>query len=937
MPDFPRSKLSSPNAPAPDIEDRRIWASVRAQMFGDEAVTTIDRFELRERLGAGAQGIVYRAFDPKLHREVALKYVHLRARADTNDGDRLLDEARAVARVQHPNLLAVHDAGEFQDGVWIAMELVEGTTLRRYLAQSRAEPRTLAQIFIALADGLQHAHERGLSHGDFKPDNVLLDVAPDVPRPRIVDFGLAHPRTHAVLDAPPSTGSSTDSTQRSTTRSDEHTIHLRGTPAYMAPELFAGARPDERSDQYAFCVTLYEALYGERPFSGPTRTTLARRVLAGERTEPPQRDAPAWLASVVERGLQANPEHRYASMRELQDALRRGVRQDDAPANRRWVPAVVGALTIGVGGLLVAQLRSAAPPPPTEDRCANVGIRADLLWDTDRRARVSEHFAEVQTAYREEALAKVDRALGEWQRAWKASRIELCADRLDQPELRAFRQRCLEDQAARVDGFVSALEASPGDGPSLAGAVNGATKLPTPSNCHPSPALERRFAAEQARARRGEPFAPEVAAELRAELASLRGSSDVMVTDALLQDATDFAAKVAERSTDAPSQLLLRARLLVAQLTARRGKHADALALAQDSFHAAVAQQHEQEAAELALLALWVATELTRDLATAKTWESLAAAHVAALDKPPALHAAQLEYAGVAAIVDGRSQDAITLLQEVLEIRTSTPALRDTAYRTYNNLASAYRRAGDLEKALNTTRTARAEVERVLGTLHPQTGAVYSNHGTFAINLGRYEEADGSLTKALTIKRQTLGSQHPAVGSTLVNIAHLREMQKRYDEAIAAYAEAKALYITALGPDHLRLGTLLFNEGILFTTLERYADAQANFEAFTRIQRVHHPEHHADVLVGRLNVADLRTRQGHAQDALRELEAIESVEPSTPLHPLDRANLHGALARANAALQRTDAFTKHHTEHKRICTEEYTGVDCLDASLELLH
>ena len=949
MPEYPRSTLSSPHAPAADIEDQRIWASLRVRMFGDDIITTVDRFELRGRLGAGAHGIVYRAHDPKLQREVALKYVQVRPQEGTADRERLLDEARAVASLAHPNLLAVHDAGEFRDGVWIAMELVEGGTLRRFLDQRPSDARTLLRIFIALAEGLQHAHARGISHGDFKPDNVLLDASSDPPRPRIVDFGLAQPRTHALAqsvadDAQPADaeGASTLRELRRGEESSERTIHLRGTPAYMAPELFSGASPSEQSDQYAFCVTLHEAFYGARPFSGATRTALARRVLAWRRSmlpEPPLPSPPRWLAAVIERGLSPDPRDRHASMRDLAAVLREGVRGQDG-TSRRWLPAVAGALLLVGGGLLVAQRHTSGEPATTaEAGCADAGVRADLSWDDTRRDRIAERFSARDARYRSEALAKLDGDLSRWQRQWKASRIELCVDGLGggptDEALRDFRGRCLDDQADQVEGFVAALETSAGEGEPLARAVKGASALPMPADCRPSRDLERRFRAEQARHdAASNALAPEVAATLRSELASLRGASEVVATVALLDAATELTETIERAEGGAASPLLLRARLLVAQLTARRGKHEDALGLARDAFHAAVAQQQDREAAELALLALWVVAELQRDPQAAQTWGRLAAAHIEAIGRPDVLHADRLEYAAIAAIVDGRGGEAVPLLETVLELRTAIPELRDTAYRTYNNLASAQRSTGDVEEALATMAQARAETERVLGTLHPQTGAVYNNYGTFATSLGRYAESDASLAKSLEIKRQSLGEAHPSVGSTWVSIAHLREMQKRYDDAVDAYAAAETIYTKALGPDHLRLATLRFNEAILFTTRERYEEAEASFEAFTRIQRVHHPEDHPDVLSGRINVADLRVRRGLTDQGLAELETIANTEPSTPMHPLDRANLQAALARAHAALGDHEAFARHLAEHRRICEDEYSGVDCLDASLE---
>ncbi|HEX8821716.1 MAG TPA: protein kinase, partial [Archangium sp.] len=245
---------------------------------GAEAVlergTAVGRYLVLEKLAAGGMGVVYAAYDPELDRRVALKLLRATALGlDAEEGrQHLLREAQAMARVSHPNVVPVYDVGTFDQQVFLAMELVEAQTLRQWM---QAAPRTWRQVlalFLDAGQGLAAAHAAGVVHGDFKPENLLVGTDGRI---RITDFGLAHTATPGE-DATPVTG---------------------GTPAYMAPEqLASGARANARTDQFSFCVSLYEALYGERPFAGSSVRDLSAEVLAGRvLAAPTGTRVPPWL------------------------------------------------------------------------------------------------------------------------------------------------------------------------------------------------------------------------------------------------------------------------------------------------------------------------------------------------------------------------------------------------------------------------------------------------------------------------------------------------------------------------------------------------------------------------------------------------------------------------------------------------------------------
>src|SRR5262249_21319049 len=237
-------------------------------------------------LGAGGMGVVYRAVDPRLDRPVALKLLRSELSGDEARA-RLLREAQAMARLSHPNVIVVYEVGTFGGQTFVAMELVTGQTLRDWLRAAKRPWRAVLDRFVQAGRGLAAAHAAGIVHRDFKPANVLL--AADA-RVRVLDFGLAR----AGAEAPALDASSPSPTPSSLAGEITASGALVGTPAYMAPEQRGGRRADERSDQYSFCVSLHEGLYGERPGNAP----------------PPTGDAPAWLRRAIARGLAREPSDR---------------------------------------------------------------------------------------------------------------------------------------------------------------------------------------------------------------------------------------------------------------------------------------------------------------------------------------------------------------------------------------------------------------------------------------------------------------------------------------------------------------------------------------------------------------------------------------------------------------------------------------------------
>lgn len=303
----------------------------------------IGRFIVTGELGSGGMGVVYSAHDRELDRRVALKV--LRAAAATDEERmRMLREGQAMARVTHPNVITVYEVGVEGNLVFLAEELLDAGTLGSWLdKQPRGEQDIIAK-FIAAGHGLAAAHKAGLVHRDFKPDNVLLGKDGRV---RVSDFGLAR-ALGPDDEVPAATRANMARAQMDLSRSPmsplTRTGAVMGTPMFMAPEQHLGERADERSDQFAFCVALYRALYGDWPFPGKTSVALADAVIAGRMQKPPKQIA-ARLRKILLRGLATKPEDRYPSM----DALLADLSASPSKRGRTLVFATLGAAVIAGG------------------------------------------------------------------------------------------------------------------------------------------------------------------------------------------------------------------------------------------------------------------------------------------------------------------------------------------------------------------------------------------------------------------------------------------------------------------------------------------------------------------------------------------------------------------------------------------------------------
>ncbi len=305
----------------------------------------VSRYRITGRIGAGGMGVVYRAYDPQLDREVALKLLL----ADGGDGTlgraRMLREAKTAAKIRHPNVVTVYDAGQAGGRVYIAMELIDGVTLKTWLRRPGRAWKDVLRVMLSAGEGLAAAHEVGLVHRDFKPDNVL--IGPDG-RAHVLDFGLARPSHEAEPNAA-TPGTAPTIPRDAMLQTLTQTGLTIGTPAYMAPEQHLARPTSPRSDQFSFCVATYEALYGQRPFVGESYAELSLAVIEGRATPPPRRSqVPPQVWQALRRGLSTDPEARYPELRQLLDALEAVLRPSPLRPRALIVAAVLPAVAVGV-------------------------------------------------------------------------------------------------------------------------------------------------------------------------------------------------------------------------------------------------------------------------------------------------------------------------------------------------------------------------------------------------------------------------------------------------------------------------------------------------------------------------------------------------------------------------------------------------------------
>jgi tetratricopeptide (TPR) repeat protein/tRNA A-37 threonylcarbamoyl transferase component Bud32 len=733
---------------------------------------SVARYMIVGLLGAGAMGAVYAAYDTELERKVALKLLH---GADGADAERLRArvraEAQAMARLAHANVIRVYEIGAHDARLFIAMELVDGTTLSRWLRAAPRGWRAIVAVLRAAGRGLVAAHEAGIVHRDFKPDNVLVARDGQV---FVTDFGLARPVTAAPAGPAADLGGA-GAPDRTRTGA------LVGTPLYMAPEQLVGERADERSDQFSFCVTLHEALYGEHPFIGRTIGELRELLLRGHlptATATAATRVPTWLRRVLARGLAADPATRYPSMRALVAALG----QDPARRwRRRWMAGLGLAL---VAGLVLGPRFFGARAGGA--LCAGAERRLAGIWDDARRAEVERAFRATGAPGAEVSWRGVARALDDAGAAWVGARVEACrATRVtgeQSEDLLDRRMACLDGELAQLAAFVDLLARA--DAKLVAGAPAASRRLDPVSDCS-----ARAVRAGPARA--AEPARAAREAELTADLARAKAL--------LLAERTDEAAArvdavAAAADADGLRAIHAEASYWSGVLRLRQGRVDDAAATVERAAEEAMALGRDDQAARALTFLGFVEGSHRNRFAEAERALRLARAAIDRLGGDDELLARLLRTEGSAAATAGRADDGVRDLRSAVELIRRT-GLRGTIVEaeTLASLGRALIIAGRKGEALEPLAAAVRLDEQLFGPDSAILADTLIQVGAAQNDLGRREEALATLRRALELRERARGEGHATVVEALVYVGDALVGLGRWAEAATALERAVEL------------------------------------------------------------------------------------------------------------------------------------------------
>jgi eukaryotic-like serine/threonine-protein kinase len=799
--------------PGDPIDAALTRASARRKLFGaGDAPPRIGRYVIERRIGSGTMGVVYAAHDPQLDRKVAIKLLHASGEGDAV-ASRLEREAQTLARLRHPNVVAAYDLGTWQGQVFLAMEHVEGTTLRAWLVARPRSWRAVVEIFVAAARGLAAAHRAGIVHRDFKPDNVLVGVDGDV---RVVDFGLA--RSGAVAGETPG---------------------FAGTPAYAAPECLDGRAADARADQYSFFVSLHEALFGARP--------------ASDGAPPPSRGLPSRVRRILTRGLAADPAARFPSMDDVVAAL---VRDPAASLRRAGAAAVLAAIAVvATYGLTRGGSR------PATDPCAGAAARLSGVWDDEARARVAQGFRATGVPFAEEAYGLVAAGLDAYTSQWVAAHTDACrATQItgeQSAELFDTRMACLSAHLRTVDELVDKLARPDADLVRRAGEV--VHQLPYLPACADLRALRERVPP---------PTDPKTAAAVealrgryaRAEAAWLAGD---------LPEGERLAREIVEEAR-VLGYAPIRAETL--RLLAKLQRYdPDRAERSWEELGVAAAEAHDDRlVAEAWIQRLLVVGYGKGEFEAALRMRSFAEAAVARTGHDPVLEATLLNAVGIIRDETGYHQEAQDLFRQALALRERAFGPEDPEVaKVLGNLGDSYRLSGDYAAALAVLERSRAIFEKALGRHHPVVAGSEQNLGAVFLELGDLPRARELTERALERYRRINEQDPPVPLSTLGWILFLEgrrdeglailerandDMQRRSpgdiaagsvelnlgmalrgvgrrDQALAHLRHAAASYEKALGPSHAYLAEALVEVGL---TLEQGRDRREALPLFER-------------------------------------------------------------------------------------------------------
>ena len=825
-----------------------------------DAGTKIGRYVIQHPVGEGGMGTVYAALDPELGRKVALKVV--RGFGDSDAQTRLLREAQAMARLQHPNVVTIHDVGTYGRGVFIAMELVDGVNLRTWLAQPRSW-RDILTVFRDAGRGLAAAHAAGIIHRDFKLDNVLIDRHG---RARVTDFGLAR-----------SFGEDVEHLEEAETAADSLSMPLTktgavvGTPAYMAPEQGSlSAPPDERTDEYSFCVSLYEALYGKRPFRGDDHK---RTVVP----PPPQgSNVPRWLFGVISRGLAVEPSARWPSI----DALLVALARDRAARRRQLAIAGVALALAAVAAILLARRNVESP---CDSDAAFGGA-----WNPTKRVALQARFLATGKPFASSAFAatadQLDRATAGWkssyQRACRATRVE----HTQSNDILHMRLVCLDRQRAALAAFSDVMATA--DAKIVEQSVVASGKLPLASECDDVRSLSLTVPP---------PTDPKVRDEIERYMVEIAAAS-ARIAVRNPREAIDQLVRIAERAKtlgyrplEAETLFLLGNAYAAQGVTKQAFDAHKAAALAAEAGRAdRIAARAYMQMSFLAALSGRI-EEARDDLARAK----------AALERiggDPLLDADLEMQLGNIDAVAANVDDAAAHYERVIASRSRLLG-RDhpETLLAHVNLGATLGDAARGDAAIEHDLAAVQGYDRTLGHEHPRLIVPLANLGTVYTRLGRLAEAEPILQRGVALAQATVGRRSYKTAMVMIALAELRIRQGRAHEAIELARDAAAYTKDASGEKADQYGLALAVEGTAWLAAGKPREADDRLTRGIAIRELTIAD--SPVLVPHLTAsAEAKQALGDKAAARRLAERAVTLAARRALYPGEADHARAVLA-----------------------------------------
>ncbi len=850
---------------------------------------SLGRYLILRTLGVGGMGMVFLADDPELDRKVAVKLLRSEERSSPRNGQlRILAEAQAIAKLSHPNVVAVYDVGSFDTGVFLAMEYVEGPSLRRWLEAERT-PDAILDVILATGRGLAAAHEAGLVHRDIKPENIL--VANDG-RVRLVDFGLAELTSTRALASDVSRSS-----RRRSSDSEPGPHELVGTPRYMAPELFSGEEATPLSDQFALCATLFEALYRRPPYPSLDGHRWKRDFGEPPAAPSERTSVPPGLRPLLERGLSVDPSTRYRNLDEFLARLTT-IRQ----RRKRRLTLATTAAVMGAGiviGFTPARLVEQGP-------CASAAETMTPVWTEDARRTTLAAFEATGLPYATRAAAEVEPTLDQFVDSWTEQRMEVCratvVDGTQSGAMMDLRVACLERRrthlVALLDAFARADEAV------VLHAGEAARSLPSVSECAdprvlaqippiPTDAMHR---ARVQDSRRG-----------LAELSAARRSGRLHHAASLAQDLRPTIAQLDY------TPVLAELDLEVGRVHAALGRHASAEQHLRQALVAAARGRYERVRGEA-----WLA--LARELGVGqKRFEAALEATRAAeaslsthRDQPDTEPRLVLVRADLAQARDNRTT-ARALYQSLLD-------RPDVDIERHDLLTRVGTVAHSRTRAIVVLREALALRRSVLGPTHPDTADTLLALARNLADAREFDEAIALTAEARHIREQLFASNTVAVAQTYSARAYIEARRGRTDEAARHFERASEMIRE--DPDHVEfdLGSAIMNTGVMYSRLGRHAEARRLHKQVLEIFERTDPEH-PRIALPLMNTAAAYEREGAIAQAIEwyERAITHMIGGSDPGYAVARvelvvAQLHIAQERyadAEAYIVRAEMRLEH--------------------------